>query len=218
MKITTRDKKLLLFAGGLILFLVVYMYVFTPLQDQTNAMQMEIDRLERECRELESQNTDIDTYVAKIIEYRETNQEIMDMFPVAVKEEDILVYLLDLQKDNELQLFSIGLNAPVPVMEFDGVIVEDGQDKKVHMLGQQVSVSTSTEFSYEDMKKLLNYIYETKSQTTLESMSIVYDAGREMLSSSLNFTKYALSYDGAIYVPEQLPKVEIGQDNPFASN
>lgn len=218
MKITTKDKKLLLIAGGLILFLAVYMYIFTPLQDETTQMELSIERLERECKELEAQYDDVSTYEQMIEEYRVLNQEIIDMFPVYVKEEDVLVYLMNLQEANGLHLFSIGINNPTPVLEFDGMIQVDGQDKKVHMTGRQVGVSTSTEFSYEEMKTLLNYIYATHSQTTLESMSISYDAGSDMLSSSLTFSKYSLEYDGAVYVPEELPEVEIGKEDPFGKN
>ena len=123
MQLSVRDKKLIWMGCGLLLFVLVYMYVFIPLQDKTEQMQNKITRLERECRDLEKQSVNMAEYEAKIEEYRTSVKEALEIFPADVKEEDILVYLLDLQEDNEIEIFSTAFNEPAVIVDFDGVDV-----------------------------------------------------------------------------------------------
>ena len=218
MQITTKDKKLILMVGGLALFLIVYSYIFRPMQDKTFQMQSEIERLERECRELEIQNTNMEAYEEQIIEYRAAIADAMKLFPVDVKEEDVMSYLLKLQDKNEIELMSVAFNEPLTVVNFDGVISADGEDKMVHMIGQQVSTTATAELTYAKLKDVLNYIYETQTQTTLESVTVVYDSKKELLNGSFNFSRYTLNYDEAEYKPEKLPEVDLGKEDLFGDN
>ena len=218
MQITTKDKKLILMVGGLALFLIVYSYIFRPMQEKTFQMQSEIERLERECRELEIQNTNMEAYEEQIIEYRAAIADAMKLFPVDVKEEDVMSYLLKLQDKNEIELMSVAFNEPLTVVNFDGVISADGEDKMVHMIGQQVSTTASAELTYAKLKDVLNYIYETQTQTTLESVTVVYDSKKELLNGSFDFSRYTLNYDEAEYKPEKLPEVDLGKEDLFGDN
>lgn len=218
MQITTKDKKLILMVGGLALFLIVYSYIFRPMQEKTFQMQSEIERLERECRELEIQNTNMEAYEEQIIEYRATIADAMKLFPVDVKEEDVMSYLLKLQDKNEIELMSVAFNEPLTVVNFDGVISADGEDKMVHMIGQQVSTTATAELTYAKLKDVLNYIYETQTQTTLESVTVVYDSKKELLNGSFDFSRYTLGYDEAEYKPEKLPEVDLGKEDLFGDN
>ncbi len=216
MEFTTRDKKILLMVGGLGLFLIAYLYVFMPLQDTTSQMQSQIETLERECRELEIQNANMQVYEEKIVEYRAAVTEAMKQFPVDVKEEDVMSYLLKLQEKNEIELLSIAFNEPVTLMSFNGIYDKYDTDTAVHMVGQQVSTTATAEFTYAKLKEVLNYIYETKTQTTLESVTVVYDSKNQVLNGELNFSRYTLNYDEAEYTPESLPKVDLGKEDLFA--
>ena len=218
MQITTKDKKLILMVGGLALFLIVYSYIFRPMQEKTFQMQSEIERLERECRELEIQNTNMEAYEEQIIEYRAAIADAMKLFPVDVKEEDVMSYLLKLQDKNEIELMSVAFNEPLTVVNFDGVISADGEDKMVHMIGQQVSTTATAELTYAKLKDVLNYIYETQTQTTLESVTVVYDSKKELLNGSFDFSRYTLNYDEAEYKPEKLPEVDLGKEDLFGDN
>lgn len=218
MQITTKDKKLILMVGGLALFLIVYSYIFKPMQEKTFQMQSEIERLERECRELEIQNTNMEAYEEQIIEYRAAIADAMKLFPVDVKEEDVMSYLLKLQDKNEIELMSVAFNEPLTVVNFDGVMSADGEDKMVHMIGQQVSTTATAELTYAKLKDVLNYIYETQTQTTLESVTVVYDSKKELLNGSFDFSRYTLNYDEAEYKPEKLPEVDLGKEDLFGDN
>ena len=215
MKISAKDAKLLYIVGGLLLFVVVYMYVFTPMQDKVSQMKTEIETLEKENKELETQYIAIDTYDAEIKEFRESIKENLKRFPADVKEEDIVSYLLNLAKDNGVELTSVKFNVPVELARFAGVVEVAGEDTTVDMSAKQISATATAKLTYQEFKKVLDYIYKTEKQTTLEVVKVVYDSKAKELNGTFDFSKYALSYEGAEYKPEALPSVSIGQDDVF---
>lgn len=218
MKISNKDAKLLYIVGGLLLFVVVYMYVFTPLQEKSAQMKTEIESLEKECRELEIQYTSMDAYEAEIEEFRKSVSEDLKAFPADVKEEDIVAYLLNLEETNDIELMSIAINEPLQLANFVAVVNTEGVDKNVQMTAKQIGTTAMAELSYGKLKSVLKYIYDTQTVTTLEKVTVVYDSEKKLLDGVFDFSRYALSYEDAVYTPEKLPNVTIGQSDLFGAN
>lgn len=218
MKISSKDAKLLYIVGGLLVFLVLYMYVATPLQEKSAQMNSEIERLERECKELELQYTSMDTYKSKIEEYRASVKEDMKLFPADIKEEDVVAYLLNLEEVNEIDLMSIAFSEPLDIVNFNGLMEVEGADKSTKMIGQKISTIATAELTYAELKDVLQYIYDTQTQTTLETVTVVYNEEKELLNGSFDFSRYILTYEDAEYIPEELPEVPIGQEDLFAED
>lgn len=218
MKISNKDAKLLYVVGGLLLFGIAYVYGFQPLQEKNAKLLSEIENLEKECDKLEIYYKNIDTYEAKIEEYREAVKQDLALFPADIKEEDIVVYLLNLQEANEIDLMSIEFEEPIDIVNFYGVMDVEGVDQETYMFGQKIGTVATAELTYKELKDVLQYIYDTQTQTTLEKVTVVYDEENDTLNGSLNFARYILNYEEAEYVPEILPDVAIGQEDLFGED
>lgn len=218
MKISNKDAKLLYVVGGVLVFVLVYMYGFQPLQEKNAKLLSEIENLEKECDKLEIYYKNIDTYEAKIEEYREAVKQDLALFPADIKEEDIVVYLLNLQEANEIDLMSIEFEEPIDIVNFYGMMDVEGVDQTTRMNGQKIGTVATAELTYKELKDVLQYIYDTQTQTTLEKVTVVYDEENDTLNGSLNFARYILNYEEAEYVPEILPDVAIGQEDLFGED
>lgn len=218
MKISNKDAKLLYVVGGLLLFGIAYVYGFQPLQEKNAKLLSEIQRLEKECDKLEIYYKNIDTYEAKIEEYREAVKQDLALFPAEIKEEDIVAYLLNLQKANDIDVKSIEFEKPIDIVNFVGVMDVEGVNQTTRMNGQKISTVANIELTYEELKDVLQYIYDTQTQTTLEKVTVIYNDDDDTLNGSLNFTRYILNYEEAEYVPEILPDVAIGQEDLFGED
>ena len=218
MKISNKDAKLLYVVGGLLLFGIAYVYGFQPLQEKNAKLLSEIENLEKECDKLEIYYKNIDTYEAKIEEYREAVKQDLALFPADIKEEDIVVYLLNLQEANEIDLMSIEFEEPIDIVNFYGMMDVEGVDQTTRMNGQKIGTVATAELTYKELKDVLQYIYDTQTQTTLEKVTVVYDEENDTLNGSLNFARYILNYEEAEYVPEILPDVAIGQEDLFGED
>ena len=218
MKISNKDAKLLYVVGGVLVFVLVYMYGFQPLQEKNAKLLSEIQRLEKECDKLEIYYKNIDTYEAKIEEYREAVKQDLALFPADIKEEDIVVYLLNLQEANDIDLMSIEFEEPIDIVNFYGMMDVEGVDQTTRMNGQKIGTVATAELTYKELKDVLQYIYDTQTQTTLEKVTVIYNDDDDTLNGSLNFTRYILNYEEAEYVPEILPDVAIGQEDLFGED
>jgi len=242
MKVSTKDKMLLYMVGGVLLFVVLFTFVAKPMQKQNQQMTAEITRLEQECRELELLSAGIDTYAANIEEYKNSIREDLKQFPADIKEEDIVMYLVNLQKANKVELYSISINEPEDVISFDGMVevpvvneeeeTEEAEETaeteeavteasgelaytRMDMTGKRLSVTATSQMTYKEFKNVLKYIYATPTQTSLESVTVTYDSQGEMLNGTFDFSRYIVTYEGAVYDPEDLPDIKIGKQNVF---
>ena len=72
--------------------------------------------------------------------------------------------------------------------------------------------------TYPQAKNIINYFYETEKQTTLENATLTYNAETGKLAGSFQFSKYFINWDGAEYIPERVPVVDIGLKDLFGTS
>ena len=64
---------------------------------------------------------------------------------------------------------------------------------------------------------MINYFYDSDKQTTLENTTLTYNAESGKLTGTFQLAKYFVNFDGAEYVPERVPVVDIGLQDLFGS-
>ena len=217
MKIAKRDLKLLLILAGLLVFLLLYLLVFNPLQTK-------IDEVEARNAELSAQVEDLEAKYLRLAEYEEgikasseTVKEILESFPGAVKEEDILSYLLTMESRQGIRMESVTFNEPELVQEFNMMTQVDGQDVAVPAGAYRASTVMTGSLNYPQAKNVINYFYESDKQTTLENATLTYNAESGKLTGTFQLAKYFVNWDGAEYVPERVPVVDMGLQDLFGT-
>ena len=83
------------------------------------------------------------------------------------------------------------------------------------MAAMKTGFSTSCELNYEQMKQLIDYLYATEYCTTLERLSVTYNAETGGLFGSADIAKYFVSSQDYEYVPTEVPEVSLGTSDPF---
>jgi hypothetical protein len=71
--------------------------------------------------------------------------------------------------------------------------------------------------NYPQAKNVINYLYDSDKQTTLESVTLSYNAEGGKLLGTFELAKYFVNFDGAEYVPERVPVVDIGLQDLFGT-
>lgn len=217
MKIAKRDLKLLLILAGLLVFLLLYMLVYKPSQTR-------IDEVESQNSELAAQVADLEAKYMRMAEYetgieasRENVGDILEYFPGDVKEEDILSYLLTMEARQEIRIESVTFNPPELVQEFSAMMEKDGKDVPVQTSAYRVSTVMTGSLNYPQAKSVIDYLYATAKQTTLENVTLTYNAESGQLTGTFQLAKYYVNWDGAEYVPERVPTVDIGLGDLFGT-
>lgn len=109
MKISTRDKKLLLMLLGVILLVVSYFFVYAPQMDKAGGIEAENAVLSQRLDQLLEMAKNKELYEQEI---RQMNQEIRqycDNFPADIKEEDGILLANTMEKKIDVKISNVGL-------------------------------------------------------------------------------------------------------------
>ena len=217
MKIAKRDLKLLLVLAGLLVFLLLYMLVFNPLQSKIDEVESQNAQLSAQVEDLEAKYLHMAEYEQGILDGRESVKETMKNFPGDVKEEDILSYLLTMEARQGIRMESVTFNAPELVQQFNMMTMDNGQDVAVPAGAYRASTVMTGTLTYPQAKNVINYFYDSEKQTTLENATLTYNAETGKLTGTFQLAKYFVNWDGAEYVPERIPVVDIGLSDLFGT-
>jgi|GEM_PF-1347988 len=236
-KISPKELNLLLILGGVLIFVVLYTYLFTPMQAKTADMQQDIASLEQKIKELEVHSAYAAKYQEKTEEFRKNINDKLAVYPADIKEEDMVAYLLKMEDATGIDVSSVAFAPAEELTSFQGVVnqkveIDMGSEEeseeleKLRQQGQTQEVATdmkvfrtgatvSAEMSYDYLKDTIKYIYSSAAQTTLDSISVSYSSETKKLNGSMNISRYYITYPEAVYTPEELPEVSIGVDQLF---
>ena len=217
MKIAKRDLKLLLILAGLLVFLLMYLLVFNPLQTKISDVKAENAQLSAQVEDLEAKYLRMAEYEDGIKASREFVRETLKSFPGDVKEEDILSYLLTMEARQGIRMETVTFIKPELVQQLNLMTQVDGQDVAVPANAYRATTVMTGTLNYPQAKNVINYLYDSDKQTTLERVTLTYNSETGKLAGTFELSKYLINFDGAEYVPERVPVVDIGLKDLFGT-
>lgn len=119
MKVSKKDVLLLLALLGILAVVSSYMLVFQPTMEKSEALKQENLQLEQRIADLQSKKENKDSYESQTVQMRREMEEIYQLFPVDVREENAIVLALnqELLAPMEVQSVTIDALLEVPVVE-----------------------------------------------------------------------------------------------------
>lgn len=217
MKLAKRDMKLLLVLAGLLIFLAVYLLVFNPFQERTQAVKNRINELQPQVQALEEDYLRLSEYEDGIQTSRTNVVKLLKAFPGDVKEEDVLSYLLTMEAREKIRMESVTFLDPELVRQFDAVMEKDGQDVPETMNVYRSSTVMTGTMSYPQAKSVINYFYDSPKQTNLENAALTFNAETGLLTGTFQLAKYYIQWPDAAYTPERVPVVDRGVKDLFGT-
>lgn len=216
MRLSKRDTNLLLVLVGLIAFLGAYLGIANRYNARTEELEEEILALAPRLDELRAHSANLPLYEAGISESIANVEAALARYPSDVRTEDMLMYAIELRENVGLGIDSVSF-APTQVVSRFQIVRENetGEDVFVPMAAMKTGFSTSCDMNYTQLKRLINYLYATEHCTTLERLSVTYNAENGGLFGSVDIGKYFVSSQDYEYVPTQVPEVSLGTDDPF---
>lgn len=216
MKLSKRDTNLLLVLVGLIVFLGAYLGIANRYDRKTEELQEQISELSPRLEELRNHSANLSTYEAGIDQSIANVEAELARYPTDVRPEDLVMYAIELRDEVGLDIDSVNF-IPMQVVSRFQIVREDenGNALFVPMAAMKTGFSTDSEMNYDQLKRFISYIYATEYCTTLDRLTVVYNAESGGLSASADIAKYFVSSQDYDYVPTEVPEVSLGTDDPF---
>lgn len=120
MKISTRDKKILLMFLGVAFLVVSYFFVYKGQMNEAADLEAQNELLQARLTELRTMAEDRDFYEAEIDRMNKEVQNYVKSFPAAVKEEDGILLTNRMEKSIDMKISSISLGARELLSTIDG--------------------------------------------------------------------------------------------------
>ena len=119
MKVSKKDVLLLLGLLGVLAVVSAYMLVFQPTMEKTEALKEENLQLEARIADLQSKKDNKDSYESQTAQMRREIDEIYQLFPVDVREENAVYLAINQELLSPMEVESITIDAllEVPLVE-----------------------------------------------------------------------------------------------------
>lgn len=119
MKVSKRDVLILLGFLGILAVVCSYMFVFQPTMEKTEKVAEENKQLEARIADLQSKSDNKDTYESQTAQMRREMEEIYQLFPVDVREENAVLLAINQELLSPMKIVSVNIDplVPVPVVE-----------------------------------------------------------------------------------------------------
>ena len=193
-----------------VVLLIAFAMVFSNYLSERQAHQAEIDKLESNNQALQNKVDANMKYEGVQDELEEASAQLMasrlelyQKFPVEMKEEDQIMYVLYLEKIFGTEIFfSFGQAQPVTVLK-DGAKV----------MGLTLTVNYQT--TYDGFKDMIDYLATDSRVTSVQFAQIQYDAASDTAVGTVTLLLYLIDSELLDYVSPEVNEPETGKDNIF---
>lgn len=217
MNISKRDQKLLLILFGLVIFLLSYLWISKSFNSKQDDIQTQIDALSPQLEELRTYYANLSTYQGEIDRIESGVTADLSKYPSDVRSEDIVMYAYELQEKLGISIDSIMLASPEVVAQFSVPQKIDTSYELIPVAAMRTGFEISCKLDYAQMKKLIAYVYNDSKHTTIESVSVSYDAETGGLTGTVSLEKYFVISSNYTYQQTEIPSFEQGTTNPFGT-
>lgn len=186
---------------------LVYMNGYRPARDefeiqrdQLNASVSALQTTVAENRRYTSVHEEIPDAITEMSERR---AELYSKFPVEMKEEDQIMYILYLEEifGTEIQ-FAFGTVNDLVFLS-DGAVV------------QTLTLTVNYECSYDEFQEMISYLATDDKITSVYDARLNYDAENDVASGTITIMRYLLDSAELEYHKPDVTTPETGKDNIF---
>ena len=193
-----------------VVLLIAFALVLSNYFSERQAHQAEVDKLQSNNQMLQNKVEANKEYEDVQDQLEEASAQLMasrlelyQKFPVEMKEEDQIMYVLYLEKIFGTEIFfSFGQAQPMTVLK-DGAKV----------MGLTLTVNYQT--SYDGFKDMIDYLATDSRVTSVQFAQIQYDAATDTAVGTVTLLLYLIDSDLLDYVSPEVNEPDTGKDNIF---
>ena len=206
-KIPGKMQKILLYAGGLLLVLFVYVFVFQSLNLKCQEKQIELSKGQKDAAAYTAMKDKQKENELATKEMQDDMAALMAQFPADVMEEDAIVHADAIEE---------ALEVSVTDMRFQKKnLMSKGEQTEVSLFSRPIEYTFSA--GYKDMKTMLAEIAESGDMRNVESIVIGYDSETGLLQGTMATNYYSIEGGEREYKAPNILGVGIGNENVFGT-
>lgn len=245
MKLKKSDINILLIALGLAIAAIAYFFVFTKLNEKTDAMKANNASLQQEVDRLQELANNKQKFLDDTATMQDEIENIKAQFAAAYKPEDEVLYVRDLEKSFDASAKTVNMPgtspmevaqtaadqtaaapaAPAAEESVDATEVTGdaapvdatAQTAAPEILLYQTPVTINFVASYNSIKDIVKRLNTDEMRKSVETLSLAFDSETGDLTGTMLFNMYSLTGTDVTYTTPEIPGITFGTNNIFNS-
>lgn len=198
MKLSGRDKKLIIVLLIAAAIALPIFFIIMPLKEKIDANKKEIATLEERYAYLSDLFDKIKYFREETQKCKEGIAQIVYQFPEGIQQENTIMFLMETERNLPIYLYQVAFSGndimPIGTVTSDMSSIKETTEK----LGQSYEGIHTTEIigyhvPYADFKEFINYIEQWEDRLTISNLSAVYSAESGEVSGSFTINQYAIT-------------------------
>ena len=239
MKLTKRDVSVLLYLVAIISVFLAYQFYYSPTVTSAESVLTECSSLQEQVNELKAKVDNQPIYEAEIADMEEEIADVLDLYPSSISEEDIILYVKELNDELDMGINSVSFSSATPIYS----VVGTGHADEYSFLAESITVSINYTTDYDGLKRIVDYINDDPDHRVITSISIgvstvevedesgnLDEDAVEQIAETGNTTSISGSMSLTLYLIDgkpadledtesryEMPEVEHGVDEAFSA-
>ena len=230
MKLKKSDINILLIALGLAIAAIAYFFVFTKLNEKTDAMKANNASLQQEVDRLQELANNKQKFLDDTATMQDEIENIKAQFAAAYKPEDEVLYVRELEKSFDASAKTVNMpgTSPMEVAQAaaDQTAAAPAAEESVDATAQtaapeillyQTPVTINFVASYNSIKDIVKRLNTDEMRKSVETLSLAFDSETGDLTGTMLFNMYSLTGTDVTYTTPEIPGITFGTNNIFNS-
>lgn len=237
MKLSERDKKLLLILAIVVIICLPYFFVIQPGWEKSESLSQEVLKLQEKVTYLEELAFNEEKYGREAEEMAMQEAELLNRFPSDLLQEANIMFIHNTEQLIPISLYQVAFGDDVAAqitsaaeeeaidaveqemgdVTNDSVIEDNTQTTNVGggLTGMQAQTTFSYDAGYEEFKSFLEYILTHHDRMVITSLDASYAGEMDIVNGSFTLAQYALKGEERNAVSFLEPNMLQGTTNIF---
>lgn len=216
MKISDRDKKLIIIILIAVVVALPYLLLIKPTNEKTVAVEAEIVTLQERYNYLDGLNQQREFYLSEITRLTAERDTIIEGYAEGLRQENIIMFLRGIEFDIPVAMSTVSFGGYELTPISAGTTAEDGT-----VTGAVNAYRTETGVvyacTYEDVKEFLNYILTYDERMVISAIDIAYDDKTGTVGGMFVLQQFAITTDDRELAPAVIPAMDHGNESVFGT-
>lgn len=215
MKISDRDKKLILGVLLLAIILLPIFFFIKPKNEKIKALDAELAQLNERYSFLKTLSEKQPFYESEIIRLNEARNDMLEGYSAGIRQENTIMFLKDIEESIPVSMSTEAFGENIRTHISDATV--DAENNPVPAL-DAVSSSTSVTYScdYESIKKFLDFIFSYDEKMIISSIEMKYIPDNGQVTGIFVFDQFAIEGLGKELKEPEIPKINHGNETIFS--
>ena len=220
LKVSERDKKLLIVLMAVLIMALAYFFGYSNLSAQVDELSTKKTSLETTKRDLKEKNDNKQKYINDTDKLSKACTVLIDKYDSTTSQPNAIEFFNKTEDVTGVWVKSLSLSPATVLYKFGQIAssnVNGTSSYSSNLVGYKSSINISYEGDYSQWKDFVKYINTYASKSTIDSLTATYNDSTGVVSGTASISLYAIQ-GGDRKATEPKFNVKTGTDNIFSGS